>query len=68
MLLVAGLLTLGLLHLGLVACQPEGAAGAVLGIGRQLMAAGLPACQAVTAQCQLGRVVVQHHQVAHAGG
>ena len=56
-------------HLGVIGGEPEGAAIAVgtAGlVGRHARAPCVPQRDRCLAQRQLGRVVVQHHQVAHA--
>ncbi|MNF70855.1 hypothetical protein D3C84_527850 [compost metagenome] len=51
-----------------IGCQPQRPVAAVSAAFRQVRRQFAPALQRVLAQGQLGRVVVEHQQVAHTGG
>jgi hypothetical protein len=61
------LLALGLGHFFVVRRDPERAAGAVRAVFIHARRKGAPARNRIAAQGELGRVVVHHHEVAHAG-
>ncbi|MNT03452.1 hypothetical protein D3C72_1379890 [compost metagenome] len=60
------LLAFGLGHFFVVRRDPERAAGAVGAVGAQARREGAPLRDRMAAEFELGRVVVHHHEVAHA--